>query len=362
MIVLSICIASYNKAELTERLVKSLLKIDSDEYNVVVVDNCSTDDTVERLERLSASKLTIIKNEKNIGGAANTIKAPYSGTGLFSLYVNDRDLVINEKIPAFITFLKENKTIVGGYCNRNIDKNLPGFKLFEKKEGLINYSYRTSHPTGFFYNSEQLKKIAFSDILDILGEISFVPLVHEYLVARLCCMGTFAIYNNVVWKSTGDSTHNKYVSSYVPLDKKDDITKKWFHPSDCLRRAQYNIKDVLKLNNQFNLNLSQNDLEKLCANILYYETGIAIWRYRNIMRTPSLAYHYSVEPRKFGICEAIRSSKKFRDDYINLINGIFNDSKIRSSLILSAGRKRDYEQLKGMFLLMLSNAYHRNIK
>lgn len=78
--VLSICIASYNKAGFTGKLVNTILGgCSNDKLNVVVVDNASTDDTVEKLSTITDSRFSLIRNDKNIGGAANMVRAIYSG-------------------------------------------------------------------------------------------------------------------------------------------------------------------------------------------------------------------------------------------------------------------------------------------
>lgn len=317
--VLSFCIASYNKADLTEALVKLMLTVKSDEFDIVVVDNCSSDDTIERLKAINSDRLTIVQNETNIGGAANTIKAPYCGNGLFSLYVNDRDLIFPEKIPAFIEFLKKHNDLMAGTANRDVDNSFGQYKIMGRKEGLMCYSYRTSHPTGFFYNKKALSLIPMTTITEgILSHINFVPLIHEYLFARLCCLGTVAVYNEVIWRSTGHETHHKYVSGYVNLDNVN-IRKKWFHPDDCLRRSKYSIQDALKLAENYNIKYSNEDLQLFLKSVLRYETGIGVWRYRTIMTTPSLAYHYAVPTRSFSIFEALKTSFVFRKSFKNMI-------------------------------------------
>ena len=357
--VLSFCIASYNKADLTEALVKLILTVKNDEFDIVVVDNCSSDDTIERLKAINSDRLTIVKNETNIGGAANTIKAPYCGNGLFSLYVNDRDLIYPEKIPAFIEFLKNNPGIQAGTVNRHKDNSYGQFKLIESKDALLKYSYRTSHPTGFFYNKRALSKVSMSEITDgILSVIDFVPLVHEYLFARLCCHGQIAVYNEVIWRSTGNETHNKYVSGYVNLENVN-IHKKWFHPDDCLRRSKYSIQDALKLANDYNIKYSNEDLQLFLKSMLHYETGIGVWRYRTIMTTPSLAYHYAVPTRHFGIFEALSTSYKLRRDYKTMLCDLKLIDKVNWQKVAMGGIIVDLVQCRNYLWSILSKIKHK---
>lgn len=116
--ILSICIASYNKSELTNGLVTSILTCSNPELKVVVVDNASSDDTVEQLNSIKDERLCVVKNEENLGGSRNLVKSLYTGKGKYCLYTNDRDIVFPEKLDGFIKFLKDNPTIGGGHCVR----------------------------------------------------------------------------------------------------------------------------------------------------------------------------------------------------------------------------------------------------
>ena len=117
--VLSVCIASYNKSEITNSLVKNVLTCSNPEMEVVVVDNASPDDTIEQLGLIKDERLRVIRNEENIGGSRNLVKSLYAAQGKFCLYCNDRDIIYPEKLSSFIDFLKDNPSVGGGHCVRN---------------------------------------------------------------------------------------------------------------------------------------------------------------------------------------------------------------------------------------------------
>ena len=76
--ILSVCIASYNKAEITTNLVTSLLTCKNPELEVVVVDNLSSDDTIAQLDRINDERLRVICNKINIGGTPNIAAALFA--------------------------------------------------------------------------------------------------------------------------------------------------------------------------------------------------------------------------------------------------------------------------------------------
>lgn len=67
----SVCIPVYNGAAFIAEAVESVLSQTFTDYELVVLDNASTDDTPRILERFDDSRLRIIRHASNIGATAN---------------------------------------------------------------------------------------------------------------------------------------------------------------------------------------------------------------------------------------------------------------------------------------------------
>lgn len=89
-VLLSICIPTYNRAEIVCKCVENCLQIDKEWVDVVVVDNCSEDDTFARLSEIKDKRLTIKRNEKNLG-YVNLMKCLAEGDGKYCLLLSDED-------------------------------------------------------------------------------------------------------------------------------------------------------------------------------------------------------------------------------------------------------------------------------
>ena len=92
-------ILNYNDASTTINLVQSIKDYALLNY-IVVVDNCSTDDSLERLQGYKNEKIHIIKSEKNGGyGAGNNVGLRYSSEILDADYsiVANPDVLFDEK-------------------------------------------------------------------------------------------------------------------------------------------------------------------------------------------------------------------------------------------------------------------------
>ena len=104
--VLSFCIPTYNRADRAYHCVTHILQYPGDEIEVVVSDNASTDDTLERLGGINDKRLKVYSNTKNMLGLNWPLVVSYSA-GSFAALMSDEDIVVLENIPYFIELLKE---------------------------------------------------------------------------------------------------------------------------------------------------------------------------------------------------------------------------------------------------------------
>lgn len=89
-ILLSICIPTYNRGSIVYECVKNCLKNDIEWIEVVVTDNCSSDDTRALLETIDDRRFKYIRNDETIG-VVNVAKTLHDGSGLFRYLLGDED-------------------------------------------------------------------------------------------------------------------------------------------------------------------------------------------------------------------------------------------------------------------------------
>lgn len=92
-ILLSICIPTYNRAEWVPGLVLECLKINSAKIEVIVVDNCSPDNTQALLNEIKDPRFYYYRNSVNVG-YSNVGDCINKGNGKFCLLLRDKDRVI----------------------------------------------------------------------------------------------------------------------------------------------------------------------------------------------------------------------------------------------------------------------------
>lgn len=149
---LSFSIGSYNRKDCTVELVRELLSSNEDAFEVLVVDNCSSDGTVEELMKIHDNRLRVYINEKEHNGKQTWFDAYERANGEWIFYINDRDWVDASYISRLINVLKEleEKNVGFAVAREKVEQNpLNDYVIFDEGfQTIREFGLRDQHPTG----------------------------------------------------------------------------------------------------------------------------------------------------------------------------------------------------------------------
>ena len=157
----SVIIVNYNTLELTKNTIDSVIeKTKNLNYEIILVDNSSTDGSVEFFEREYKDKIIFIKNNENLGfGRANN-KGIEIAKGKYVFLLNSDTLLINNAIKILFDFMEKNENC--GVCGGNLfDINLRPTNSFNMKMLSYKDEYINSI-VNLFLKIFKLKKKSFN--------------------------------------------------------------------------------------------------------------------------------------------------------------------------------------------------------
>ena len=104
---LSIIIVSWNVKPLIDRCLSSIFRYKEGDYEVLAVDNASSDDSQEYLKNLAIKEnhLKIILNDKNLGFAKGCNQALAQARGEFILFLNPDTEVKEGSLQKMVNFM-----------------------------------------------------------------------------------------------------------------------------------------------------------------------------------------------------------------------------------------------------------------
>ena len=130
----SIIIPAYNASKFIGEAVKSVENQNYENYEILVVNDCSKDNTAEIVEKLSNSnpKIKLINNCNNSGAALSRNAGIKNATGRFIAFLDADDVWVEEKLNKQINFMLKNGVSFSftGYQFSNSKAEPTGKKVF----------------------------------------------------------------------------------------------------------------------------------------------------------------------------------------------------------------------------------------
>lgn len=100
-----ICIPTFNAENTIVETLNSLLSQTYQNINFIVVDNCSTDDTLNLVNAFDDKRLTIVKNSHNLGGEGNFTKCIELAHGKYTAIYHADDIYEPTMVEEQVDFL-----------------------------------------------------------------------------------------------------------------------------------------------------------------------------------------------------------------------------------------------------------------
>ena len=104
----SVVIVNWNGEKYIKKCIDSLLKVNYDNFEVIVIDNGSTDDSIKIIKDSFSENVILIENE-NIGYAAGANNGIKNSTGDYVLIANPDIVFGADYISKLVDSLEENK-------------------------------------------------------------------------------------------------------------------------------------------------------------------------------------------------------------------------------------------------------------
>lgn len=104
----SVIMPSYNTADYIKESIQSVLNQTYQNLELIIVDDCSSDNTMAVIDEIDDRRIRVFKNEKNSGAAVSRNKALREASGQWIAFLDSDDLWMPDKLEKQISFMEKN--------------------------------------------------------------------------------------------------------------------------------------------------------------------------------------------------------------------------------------------------------------
>lgn len=105
---ISVIMPSYNTGKYISDSIKSVIDQTYPDWELIIVDDCSTDDTVDVINSFSDPRIILLQNEINSGAAVSRNRALRAAKGRWIAFLDSDDIWEPEKLEKQLAFMKNN--------------------------------------------------------------------------------------------------------------------------------------------------------------------------------------------------------------------------------------------------------------
>ncbi len=122
MKLVSVIMPSYNTEQYIAKSIQSVIDQTHTNWELIIVDDCSTDNTDDVVASFDDERIIYLKNEKNSGAAISRNRALREAKGDYIAFLDSDDLWHPQKLEKQISFMEENGHSFSYTCYKQIDE------------------------------------------------------------------------------------------------------------------------------------------------------------------------------------------------------------------------------------------------
>ncbi|QTE74988.1 glycosyltransferase family 2 protein [Clostridiales bacterium FE2010] len=164
----SVIMPSWNTERFIANSIQSVINQTYQNWELIIVDDCSTDDTDNVVAGFSDERIRYLKNEKNCGAALTRNRALREAKGEWIAFLDSDDLWMPEKLEKQIDFMRENNCCLSYHQYEKINEEGQPLYIYVSGPEIVNkrkmYNYDYIGQLTMMYSAKYFGLIQIKDI------------------------------------------------------------------------------------------------------------------------------------------------------------------------------------------------------
>ncbi|MEZ9140966.1 MULTISPECIES: glycosyltransferase family 2 protein [unclassified Shewanella] len=138
-VLISVCINTYNRSELLVKCVTSVLSQSISSFEILIIDDCSTDNTQEKIAAIKDNRIKYFRNSTNKGLVFGRNYAIEMAEGQFFSFIDDDDIWNHNYLQRMLS-LYNDEHVDTIYCSQKLELPITSFTSNLKELMLAGFT------------------------------------------------------------------------------------------------------------------------------------------------------------------------------------------------------------------------------
>lgn len=229
----SIIMPSWNTGDYIAESIKSVIDQTYVNWELIIVDDCSSDNTDDVVASFKDDRIKYLKNEKNCGAALTRNRALREAQGEWISFLDSDDLWDSKKIEKMLDYMKKNGYVFAYHEYEKINERSEKMNIYVSGPEVVTrrkmYNYGYPGCLTFMYNAGVMGLI---QIEDIKKNNDYAILLKLCKKANCYLLKEKLAYYRVRKKSISHDKFSKKFRSHYDLfhlcDRKPSVVALWY--------------------------------------------------------------------------------------------------------------------------------------
>ena len=227
---ISVIMSVYNGETYLEEAIESIRNQTFENWELIVINDCSTDSTAQILERISLEdeRIKVHTNEVNLKLPASLNKAISFSTGKYIARMDSDDIALSDRLEKQYKFMEENSDVALSSCRFMTVRNgvyasggAGGRCDYETIKAMLLVTNPILHP-GVIAKSEVMKKFCYDTTLTCSEDLELwtrLAMANQKIQLQQECLLIYRLHDKQITSTTLERQHTEVLG----------IEKKYYH-------------------------------------------------------------------------------------------------------------------------------------
>ena len=281
----SVIIPVFNRESYVEEAIYSILNQTIQDFEILVVDDCSTDQSYKKVNNIKDKRITLLKNDQHLGVSVSRNKAIARARGEYIAFMDSDDISSPNRIEKQVNLLKNHPEIQACGCwlqcfgvDNHIIKHLQGHSeiqaqlLLKNSMSLGASTVKRSAFEGILFDAEKLHVEDYDYWIKSAWICKFTNLQEVLYYYRTHARQVSSLYLNTQ-REQDVSLKMSLLRKIDPLEvtSNKDLIEKIFFSADILKIKEYeyffHLLNKLEKSNFSNRVFDNKELKLILASL-----------------------------------------------------------------------------------------------